>query len=212
MKATYEIPYGSLERPTHTNTSWDQERFEVAVQRWIDLSEPGFGLAVMNDGKYGCDVRANVIRLTLLRSPCYPEPDADLGVHEFVYSLMTHDGDWRKGEVVQRAAELNVPSHVFLTSPGTGALPPRGSLATVDAANVIVEAVKKAEDSDALVIRLYECHGARGHAVLSFGFPVASVHSANMLEETGEALEVSGGQVRLPVKPYEIRTLVAKVR
>jgi len=211
LRATFEIPFGSLERPTHTNTSWDQEKFEVAAQRWADLSEPGFGVAIMNDSKYAYDVRRNVIRLTLLRSTCEPEEDADRGTHEFQYSIFSHDGDWRKNGVVRQAAEFNVPAVVGRASPGAGLLPCRASLVAVDADNVIVEAIKKAEDAeDELVVRLYECDGARGPVTLRFGFPVATVRRANMLEDAGEALEVSDNESRLHVRPFEIVTLLVR--
>jgi len=210
LSATFEIPYGSIERPTHTNTSWDREKFEVPAQRWADLSEPRFGVTIMNDSKYGYDVRDNVVRLTLLRSPCYPEKDADVGTHEFRYSLLTHDGDWRKAGVARRAAEFNLPLIAWAVGSGAGKLARRLAFAEIDVDNVVVEAVKKAEDSDNLVMRLYESHGARGDVTVRFGFPVRSVHEANMLEDVGEGLEISENQVRLFLKPFQIKTLIVR--
>ena len=107
--ASFEIQYGVVERPTHRNTGWDQAKFEVPVHRWVDLSEYGYGVSLANDGKYGCDVVENLIRLTLLRGPEYPDPEADRGVHRFTYSLLPHEGDWRDARTVERAWELNEP-------------------------------------------------------------------------------------------------------
>jgi len=210
LTATFEIAYGSLERPTHTNTSWDQEKFEVPAQRWADLSEPGFGVAILNDCKYGYDVRGNVLRLTLLRAPGRPEPDADRGRHEFRYALVTHGGDWRRAGIVRMAAEFNIPTVSRALAPEPGPLSPQGGFADTDAGNVIIEAVKKAEESDGIVARLYECHGARGHVTVNFGFPVAAVREANMLEDVGEAIETEQNQVRFFIRPFEIKTLLVE--
>ena len=109
MNATYEIQFGHLERPTHMNTSWDMGRFEVCGQKWADLSEPGYGVALLNDCKYGYDVEGNVMRLSLLRSPVSPDPVADKGRHEFTYALLPHSGDLREGRVIEEAYSLNVP-------------------------------------------------------------------------------------------------------
>src|SRR5262249_42905009 len=92
--ATREIQYGALEMPTHQNTSWEQAHFEVLAHRWIDLSEAEYGVSLLNDGRYGHDVREATLRLTLLRSPRVPDPEADLGEHHFTYSLFPHLGDW----------------------------------------------------------------------------------------------------------------------
>src|SRR5215471_15084848 len=108
-RATYEIQFGNVERPTHRNTSWDIARFEVCAHRWIDLSEGGYGVSLLNDSKYGHDVHDNVVRLTLLKSGIYPDAHADEGLHRFTYSLLPHEGDWREAQSVRRAYELNVP-------------------------------------------------------------------------------------------------------
>src|SRR5690606_8833709 len=110
--ATYDIGFGAIERPTHWNTSWDWAKFEVPAHRWADLSEGNYGVALLNDSKYGHDVKDHVMRLTLLRSPVSPDPGADLGVHDFTYALLPHAGDWRAGDVTRAAHELNVPLRV----------------------------------------------------------------------------------------------------
>ena len=112
LRATYETQYGAVERPTHRNTSWDAARFEVPAQRWADLSEAGYGVALLNDSKHGYDIAGNVMRLTLLRSTMSPDPLADRGEHRFTYSLFPHPGSWQQGGVVEAAEDLNRPLRI----------------------------------------------------------------------------------------------------
>src|SRR5205085_10230718 len=126
-RATYEIQYGHVERPTHYNTSWDLARFEVCAQKWADLSEGNYGIALLNDCKYGHDIHGNVIRLTLLRAPKAPDPDCDMGRHRFTYVLLPHYGPYNYGGVVQAAYSLNAPTRTAFLDPApgiSGALPP----------------------------------------------------------------------------------------
>jgi alpha-mannosidase len=206
--ATFEIPYGNIERPTHTNTSWEQEKFEVPAQKWADLSEFGFGVSILNDSKYSYDIRNNQMRITLLRSPDYPEPDADRGKHEFCYSLITHDGDWRKGGITRQAYQLNFPVITQIVKPDGGRLMSSSSLVKVDRENVIIEVVKKAENSSDLIIRLYEYFGARGNVNLSFGFNVKELYETDMLENKVRKIEIAErtNKISFFIKPYEIKT------
>jgi len=219
-RATFEIQFGAVERPTHRNTSWDQEKFEVCAHRWADLSEPGYGVSLLNDCKYGHDVRGNVLRLTLLRGPESPDPDADRGQHRFSYSLFPHAGDWTEGETVRRGWELNVPivcvpvasqSQVPLGSPPgqadrTPSLPPAHSFFTV-AGPAILETVKPADDGDGWIVRLYEPHGARGTVTLRSARPWRQVIACNLVEEGGETLPGDGQAVSFPMRPFEIKAL-----
>ena len=212
-RATYEIQYGHVERPTHANTSWDWARFEVCGHKWADLSEPGYGVALLNDCKYGYDVRGNVLRLSLLRGPTYPDPEADLGRHEFTYSLYPHPGDLRAGGVIEAAYELNVPLRVVEVDRHEGPRPARHSYVSVDRPGVVIEAVKPAGDGDgdaagAAVVRLYEAWGQRGSTTLSLGFPVATAERTDLLERPGTPLDVdAGGSVTVPLRPFEIVTV-----
>jgi alpha-mannosidase len=198
--ATYEMPFGHAERPTHRSTSWDRARYEVPGHRWADLSEHGFGVALLNDCKYGWSCHGNELRLSLLRAPRMPDPEADVGRHEFAYALMPHGGGWRDAAVVAEAARFNAP--LRWTS---AALPE--SFASVDDANLVLDTIKRAEDSDALVLRLYEAHGARGQARLRVAAPFSSACRANVLEDDGEPLEVDGDAVLLAYRPHEILTV-----
>ena len=206
-EATCEIQFGNIRRPARRNTSWDMAQFEICAHKWIDLSERAFGVALLNDCKYGHKVRDNVLDLDLLRSPKHPDPVADQGEHDFTYSLLPHAGDYVIGEVIQRAYELNVPLRLTMTNAHPGELPAQASFVQVNQPNIIVEAVKKAEDNDDLIVRLYESTGATTHAAVQFGSPVSAVSLVNLLEEAARPLPLSGNQVSLTFGPYEIHTL-----
>lgn len=206
-QVTCEIQYGNLKRNTHINTSWELGKYEICAQKWIDLSQPDYGVALLNDCKYGHQVRGNVLDINLLRSPGYPDPKADRAKHEFTYSLLPHPGDYTDGEVVRRGYELNVPLRVIPTVSGKGSLPPSCSFVRVDAPNVVVEAVKKAEDDEGIIVRLYETTGARAHATLQFGEPLKSAQLVNLLEEKPKRLKATGDKVEVDFAPFEIQTI-----
>ena len=208
QRATYEIQFGHVERPTHYNTSWDLARFEVCAHKWADLSEANYGVALLNDCKYGYDIHGNVIRLSLLRSPKYPDPKADRGDHQFTYALMPHQGDFRQGGVIQEAYNLNVPLRADRIEAGTGPLAKCHSFFSTDSSNVVIESVKVAEDNSNVVVRLYEAHGARGASTLRIGLPIKEVLRTDLLEnETGETELLKDGTVTLKLRPFEIVTL-----
>ena len=206
-RATYEIQYGHTERPTHFNTSWDVARFEVCAQKWADLSEGDYGVALLNDCKHGYDIHGNVMRLSLLRSPTAPDQFADRGRHEFVYALLPHVGDFREGEVIEHGYALNMPMHVVETEPRKGALAVQHSLFEVDRPGVTIEAVKYAENDNSVIVRLYEAHGSRGTVTLSTSLPVKHAFYADLMERTGAPLECERGRIGFAVKPLEIVTL-----
>jgi len=203
-RATYEIQYGTIERATHRNTPFDRARHEVPAQRWADVSEGDYGVSLLNDCKYGYDVHDNVLRLSLLRSPIDPDPRADEGEHQFTYSMYSHADDWRNG-TVQEAAELNVPLFAVPAESSEGALPAVDTFASLDVDHVIIDTVKKHEDSDAIIVRLYESHGQRGDVALTFGRTPKSIAECDFMEENDTPLELSGNTLRFHVTPYEIR-------
>ena len=213
-RAAYDIQFGCLERPTHWNTSWDWARFEVPAHKWADLSEGDYGVALLNDCKYGYDIKDNVMRLTLIKSAVHPDESADQGRHEFTYSLLTHNGDWRSGGVIEQAYALNNPlSAVYL--PGragrTGGLPPRYSFAAVEAENVVIETVKQAEDEEAWIVRLYESQGSRKRSVgLRFGQPLSGAVECDLMEENESPVSWQGDRLEFSIRPFEIKTF--KVR
>ncbi|MDD5200980.1 MAG: glycoside hydrolase family 38 C-terminal domain-containing protein [Terrimicrobiaceae bacterium] len=201
-EAAFEIQFGHVTRPTHFGNSHDMARFEVSAHKWIDLSETGYGASLFTDSKYGYAVHGNVMRISLLRGVESPDPTADLGRHFFRFALFPHAGSLQEAGVVRRASEFNNPW-----------IPVQGGIAeqswfSVDSPHLIIDTVKKAEDSDALVVRLYECHGARGKARLATSLPVTRARLANLLEESSDPLQMRDDGVLLNFRPFEILTVL----
>ena len=206
-RATYEIQFGSLERPTYSNTSWDAAKFEVCAHKYCDFSEYGYGVALLNDCKYGPDIHGGGMRLTLLKSATYPNPDADRCRHIFTYSLMPHSGDFREAGVVQAAYDLNEPMTAVLVQKHNGTLPVRWSLVSVAGPDVVLETVKKAEDSDGLVFRMYGAYNRRTQVTVSLGFTPKKIVLCDMMERPLSEIPSDGNSFALPVKPFEIITV-----
>ncbi|GGH31105.1 alpha-mannosidase [Paenibacillus segetis] len=207
-EATYDIQFGNVKRPTHWNTSWDYARFETVGHQWADLSERGYGVSLMNDCKYGYDIKDNVMRLSLLKSAIYPDPLADQGEHEFTYSIFPHSGDWVEAGTVREAWELNNPLHYV-----QGASPTAGkSLFRFmnDHDNVMVDAVKKAEDADAIILRIHEFTGKRSEVGLTSDYGVISWQECDLMERE-VAEKQCGPELQFLLKPYEIKTFLVKL-
>jgi alpha-mannosidase len=207
ISARYEIQFGHVERPTHMNTSWDMARFEVCAQKWADLSENGYGVALLNDCKYGHDIFGNIMRLSLLTASHMPDPVADRGQHQFTYSILPHAGDFAAGRVKEEAAALNTPLIVRELPTQTGELPASQSFFSVDRPGVVIETIKVAENGKDVVVRLFEADGARGPLTLKTSLPCKSATLVNLLEDEISSLPLTGGTVVTSVKPFEIQTI-----
>ncbi len=206
-QAVHEIQFGHLARPNHKSRPFDADRFEVCNHKWSALVEEGRGAAVLNDCKYGLNVVGNSINLTLLRSPLAPDEHADQGVQEFTYAFYAWTGCFSRCDLVKEAYELNCP---VTTAAGSREA---ASLLATDAANIVIEAVKPADDgSGDIIVRLYESKRTATRCVLSSSLPIASVHQADMLENPQRPLKVSAGGVKLDFRPFEIKTLRVKVK
>jgi alpha-mannosidase len=206
--ATYEIPYGSIERPTTRANSWEKAQFEVPAMRWADLGDGAHGLSVLNQTKYGYDAVGNMLRLTLLRSPTWPDPEADQGHHHFHYALYPHAGTWADALTVRHGWEYDYPLTAVVTTAHAGALPAEHSFASVEPDNVVLTAVKKAEDENGLIFRVYEWAGKS--ATVEFHVPAGATGATvtNLMETPeGSPLPVEGDQVKAPIHPYEILTI-----
>ena len=203
MNATYEMQFGCVERPTHFNTRYDLARYEVPGHRWSDLSEHGFGIALLSESKYGYSTFGSTMRLSLLRSPKHPDPQADMGHHTFAYAVMPHPGNWREAGVVAEAARFNAP--ILLATSATA--PPPHSFASVDDPNLVLDTIKKAEDDESIILRLYECHGGRGTANVKVDFPFKSATFCNVLEDGDDPMEVSEGTISIHYSPFRVITL-----
>ena len=203
-EATYDIQFGNVTRKLHTNTSWDQARFEVCGHKWADLSEGGYGVSLMNDCKYGYSMKDRVITQTLIKSGTEPNLTADQEEHFFTYSLYPHAGTWREAGTVQEALNLNVPAKAV----SSAAEKDRMEFLSVDKRNVVLETVKKAEDGDGIIVRLYEVENARTKVTLYCADAILSAEETNLLEQPVEsAIDVKENEISLTIKPYEIRTI-----
>lgn len=202
-EATYDIQFGNYKRPTHRNTLWDFAQFEVVGHKWVDLSDNSFGLSVLNDCKYGHDIKDGHIRTSLLRCAVNPNSEQDREVHRFTYSIYPHAGSVDTSDVVNQGYSLNLPLYCVSGKAAHDSY----SLVSTDKDNVIIETVKKAEDSDDVVIRAYETWNKTTDCVYTFDRAPKSVYVCNLLEENEEQLEVSGNTVSLRFKPFEIKTV-----
>ncbi len=195
-EATYEVQFGYVTRPTHMDTPQARAMFEVCAQRWADLGEIEYGVALLNDSKHGYDIHDSVLRLSLLRAPTHPDPNADQGAHLFTYALMPHPGDWREAGVIQAAEDLNRPLRILPTSLPAGT---SRSLVSIDTPQVIVETIKLAEDSDAVIVRLYEAWGRPCKARIATSLPHRRVILCDLLERDREdtSLEVEFSPLKI---------------
>lgn len=206
--ARHEIQYGYVTRPTHRNRPEDQARFEVCAHKWTDMSENGFGIALLNDCKYGVSMNESDIALTLLKSGTHPDPRGDEGTHYMTYSLCPHNSGFSVPAVVRPAYELNTPVASMTAGNAAETTQP---IATVDMPNVIIETIKQAEDGKGIVIRIYEAEGTGVHTTLTLGFPVSAVYTSNMLEQEREKCTMKKGSVKLYIPAHKIVTLYCEI-
>ena len=202
--ARFETQFGNIKRPTHENYGTDKSQFEVCNHKWTDLSDTRFGVAILNDCKYGISVNGNDMRLTLHKGGCRPDPRGDKGVHRFTYSLLVHETGFSTESVIKPAYELNYPALVF---EGTATCDNCGSLLNVNADNVIIETVKPAEDGNGFIARVYETEGSYTLCNLAFDSAIKSVFKTNMLEYNDEPIMAKNNSIALEFKPFEIKTL-----
>jgi alpha-mannosidase len=205
--ATFEIPYGSVERPTTRNTPAEKAQFEVPAQRWADISDAQHGFSLLNDCKYGYDAKGNVLRLSLLRSPEWPDPHADEGHHEFTYSLYPHGGSWRDALTIRQGYDLNYKLISMQTEKHEGSLPPEHSFLQAIGDNVVVTALKQAEDDRNLILRFYEWAGQEKDVKIQLPPNAISASETNLMENPIADLLLHDGTVVVHAKPYEIKTV-----
>jgi alpha-mannosidase len=199
--ATCDIQYGHVKRPTHRNTTWDMARFEVAAQKYVDMSDQQKGVALLNDCKYGHKLHDNILDLHLLRAPTHPDPDADLGTHQFSYVLYPHNNTFQQSDVIEQAQQLNQEPLLFVGKPLSDLKPP----VLVDGPNVGLEVLKKAEKENCWVIRIVERKGMKSLVRLHLTSSTSSLQPTDLMEwnDSGQS---SAGEVKLFLKPFEIKT------
>jgi len=207
-KATYEIQFGNVERPTHWNTSWDYAKFETAAQRWADLSERNYGVSLLNNCKYGYDIKGHTLRLTLIKSGIEPDPEADQGHHSFTYSLYPHQGDWFEGETTKEAHELNYPllATVSNNKDKGSSLPISCPLVNMKANSVILDTIKKAEDDNSLILRFYEYGNQWDTVKVELLHRIKNVLECNLVEEEIEEVKFDENKFEFKIRPYEIKS------
>lgn len=204
-EAAFDIQFGNVVRKTHTNTSWDRARFESCGHKWMDVSESGYGVSLLNDCKYGHSVREGCIELTLIKSGIEPNPDTDNEEHVFTYSLYPHQGTWREADTQKEAADLNQP-----LSAVNGGMPGESyGFAGVKGDSVVLETVKRSEDGNGIILRLYESRNKRVNAKVSLSCAPVTVTECNLLEEPADeagGLMIDRDGFSFVIKPYEIKT------
>jgi alpha-mannosidase len=204
--AVYDLSMGSIERPTTINTSYEKAKYEVPAHKWVDLSHCDYGVSILNDCKYGYDIKGNRMRITLLKTGIYPDNKQDIGKHSFTYSLYPHKGDFREGEVVKAGYELNNSTIVMYGSSSKD----RYSFIRVNTNSVIVEHIKKAEKDDSIIVRLYESKGIKDYITLEFDFNIKEAYKCDMMENEIEKINISNNKIHLHLNQYEIYTLKLK--
>lgn len=207
-EAAYEIPFSYIKRTTKFETLKEKARFEVSALRWADLSQDNAGISLLNNGKYGYDIHGNIIQLSLLRSPTWPDPVADRGKHSFTYSLYTHKGDVTQGDTIKRARELNTPFFAGIASAGIGGdLPREQGFFNVISDSVILDGIKKAEDGNGYILRLYESKGKESPVEIQCIKPPVSATETNLMEIPAKTIVPKGKRIVLKLKKFEIKTI-----
>ncbi len=209
-KATYEIQFGTVERPTHKNTSWDKAKFEVCAQKFADLSEGGYGVSIINDCKYGHDIHDGNISLSLIKCATYPNEEADQGIMPFTYSICPHSGRFDESETAKLAYYLNFPMTAVKASGENSALPESYSAVTLDKENIICETVKQSECGDGTIIRLYESKNKRGFAELSTDIKFEKAYLCDLMENEICELKAGNGKIELEIGCFELVTVKLK--
>ncbi len=205
-EATFEAAHGAIKRPTHRNSSFDAARFEQCAHKWADLSEGDYGVSILNDCKYGYDVLNSVMRITLLRAPTTPDRFGDLGYHKFTYAFYPHAGTWQTGETVKEAFKLNVPLKAVEVNENNGTLPEIYSFISCDNEDVIIDAVKAAQDGNGTIIRLYQSRRVRGERTLTINLPFTKIYECNLMEAEDKEISADGNILKFNITPFEVKT------
>ncbi|MCG8376101.1 MAG: glycosyl hydrolase-related protein, partial [Chlorobiales bacterium] len=220
-EATYEIPHATIARSTKRETIWEKARYEVPVHRWADLSHTDSGVSLINNSKYGMDIHNNIMRLTLLTSPLWPDPMADRGRHKVEYSIYPHAGDWKKAATVRKAMEMNLPLIAHEISDSSGSLTPHSDSTTiaqkqihefrhgnfsVDAENVVITALKKSEGRETLVMRIVETKGKETEFTLGLPETFSTAYEVDLLEKRLESANIHDCKLAISIKPFEIKS------
>ncbi|GAI88176.1 unnamed protein product, partial [marine sediment metagenome] len=210
----------TINRPTTRRNDWEKARFEVSQQKWSDLTDKSqeYGISLLNRAKYGGDIHGHVMRLSLLRSPTWPDPMADRGKHRIEYSLYPHKGDWRSAKTMRKGYEYNYPLISKITEPHKGQLPKKHTFISIDVPNVILHAVKEAEPDqspinssgqpyEVWILRLFDSEGKATEATITLPAPIKKAVLSNFLEEEGKELSIAGDKVKVTIPANRVQTI-----
>lgn len=217
-KATYEIPFGNIERKVTTNTSWEKAMFEVPMQKWVDFFEKGYGVAILNDGKYGISAEHGSFGISVIRTPIYPDYATDSEAGSFIFSIYPHEGTWHEAKIPRKAYELNVPILTLERESkdrGKYEDASASSFLNIDSPNLMVETIKQAEDGQEMIIRLYEMENKRGEAEIELWRKIRSVKCLDILELTelnNNSLTFSENRIHFSYNNYQILTLKVELQ
>jgi len=207
--ATYEIACGAIRRPTQPQTSVEQAKWEVSALRWAELGDERYGVSLLNDCKYGYDAQSSQLRLTLLRSPSWPDPQADRGIHHFTYALYPHSGSWQSAGTVRQGYELNLPLQLVMSPPLNSdshrSLTPVGRLLDLSAENLILTTLKRSQDdSNQWILRCYESHGNSADLSLESDLRLSIVHPVDLLEAPIDLPQTPHNSQIIKIPPWKI--------
>ena len=205
-EATFEAAHGAIKRPTHRNSSFDAARFEQCAHKWADLSEGDYGVSILNDCKYGYDILNSRMRITLLRAPTTPDRYGDLGHHSFTYSYYPHAGTWQTGRTVEEAFKLNFALKGIPVSAKSGTLPESNSYINCDNDDIVIDAVKQAQDGNGIIVRVYQSRRVRGERTLTINLPFTKVYETNLMEVDEKEIEFKDNKITFNVTPFEVKT------
>ena len=203
-KASYEIQFGNVERETTHNQSWDTAKFEVCAHKWSDLSEQGLGISLLNDCKYGHSVRDGEMGLTLIKSGVYPNENADIGHHEFTYAIYPHAERWQDARTIEMAYDLNIPLHTSIVEGAD--IRTESSMIAIAEDHCFFETIKRAEDGDGYILRVYENKNKRSKIHIAVNLPVSEVIECDLMERPLAKVPFENGVLEDSIKPYEIKT------
>jgi len=206
VNASYDIQFGHIERPTHTNTSWDRAKFEVCAHKWADLSEDNYGVSILSDCKYGYNVEKNVMKISLIKCATYPNPDADKELHTFTYSLYPHTGNLVNSSVIKEGYLLNMPLEAYKTEEQNGCLSDEFSIVSSNSDTVVVETIKKAEDDSSIIVRLYEAMNKKEKASVTMGFDFKEAYLCDLTENNIKKIQNEGRKISFDIGNFEILT------
>lgn len=209
-KATYDIQFGNVERATTRNNSWESAKFEVCAHKFADISESDYGVALLNDCKYGYEVYGSEMKLTLLRCATYPNPNGDKGIHNFTYSLRTHENDLRNSDIYKTAYQLNNGIILKKAKKGSGVLPPEYAFVTSSCENVIVDSVKKAENGNGYIVRAFESLNKTVKCTFDFGRKFKTVYECDLMENKENQIATDSQSITVKFKPFEIKTFIVE--